>query len=91
MEENQKKEFKKLSSYTETAKVHGHTEKREYYTFSGSEEIKRMLNPMWDHVNCIGMARLRRTVGEATATEVHYHLMDTETPAEKYMELARGH
>lgn len=91
MEGNQKKEFKKLSPYTETAKDYGRTEKREYYTFSGPEEIKRMLNPKWAHVNCIGMARLRRTVGEATATEVHYHLMDTETPAGKYMKLAGGH
>ena len=37
------------------------------------------------------MARLTRTVGGTTTTEVHYHLLDTETPAEKYMELARGH
>ena len=42
-------------------------------------------------MKCIGMARLTRTIGEATTTEVHYHLLDVETAAEKYMELARGH
>lgn len=91
LEENQKKEFKKLSSFVETAKDHGRIEKREYYTFADTEEIKRMLDTRWVHVKCIGMARLTRTVGDVTTKEVHYHLMDTETPAKKYGELARGH
>lgn len=91
LEEKLNEEFQKLSSYTETTKEHGRIEKREYYTFAGTEELKRMLNPKWVHVNCIGMARLRRTVDKTTTTEVHYHLLDMETPAERYMELARGH
>ncbi len=133
LEEEHKEEFKKLSSHTEMTKNHGRIEKREYYTFADASEIKRILDSRWVCVNCIGMARLTRTVGETvrklkieqikpqniainninnnkmmwsenlkkefsdrlgggtTTTEVHYHLLDTETPAEKYMELARGH
>ncbi len=91
LEEEHKEEFKKLSSHTEITKNHGRIEKREYYTFADAGEIKRMLDSRWVYVNCIGMARLTRTVGETTTTEIHYHLLDTETPAEKYMELARGH
>lgn len=79
LEGKQKKEFKKLSSYVETAKDHGRIEKREYYTFAGKGEIKQMLDTKWVHVECIGMTRLTRTVGEVTTIEVHYHLMDTET------------
>lgn len=37
------------------------------------------------------MARLTRTIGKTTTTEVHYHLPNVETTAEKYMKLARGH
>ena len=44
LEWKQKKEFKKLSSYVETSKDHGHIEKREYYAFAGKGEIKRMLD-----------------------------------------------
>lgn len=91
LEEEHKEEFKKLSSHTEMAKNHGRIGKREYYTFADASGIKRILDSRWACVNCIGMARLTRTVGETTTTEVHYHLLDTETPAEKYMELARGH
>lgn len=93
LEEEHKEEFKKLSSHTEMTKNHGRIEKREYYTFADASEIKRILDSRWVCVNCIGMARLTRTVGggKTTTTEVHYHLLDTETPAEKYMELARGH
>lgn len=91
LEKNHKKEFKKLSSYIKTSKDHGRIEKREYYTFAGTEEIKRMLNDKWVHVGCIGMARLTRTVGETTSMEVHYHLLDRERSADQYMELARGH
>ena len=90
LEEKNKEDFQKLSSYTETAKDHGRIEKREYYTFADTEEIKRMLDTRWEHVKCIGMARLTRTIRETT-TEVHYHLLDVETAAERYMELARGH
>lgn len=89
--EKHKEEFKKLSSYTETSKDHGRIEGREYYTFASTEEIKRMLAAKWGHVECIGMARLTRTVGETTATDVHYHLMDKKMPADKYMKPARGH
>jgi len=91
LEEKHNKEFQKLSAYTETAKDHGRIERREYYTFADTEEIKRMLDAKWVHVGCIGMARLTRTVGETTSVEVHYHLLDRETPAEQYMKLARGH
>lgn len=91
MEENQAEEFQKLSTYTERTKDHGRIEKREYYTFSEAEEIKRMLDPKWVHVGCIGMARLTRIVGETTSTEVHYHLLDQETSADNYGELAKGH
>ena len=91
IEEEHKEEFKQLSSHTEMTKNHGRIEGREYYTFADAGEIRRMLGSRWACVNCIGMARLTRTVGGTTTTEVHYHLLDTETPAEKYMELARGH
>ncbi len=91
LEEKNKEDFQKLSSYTETAKDHGRIEGREYYTFADTEEIKRMLGARWEHVKCIGMARLTRTIGEAATREVHYHLLDVETAAEKYMELAKGH
>lgn len=91
MENNQSNEFQKLSTYTEFTKDHGRIEKREYYTFSQSEEISQILDSKWIHVNCIGMARLTRTVGETTSVEVHYHLLDQEISAQKYRELARCH
>lgn len=91
MEKNQKKEFKKLSTYTEQTKDHGRIEKREYYTFSKTEEIRQILDKKWVFVNCIGMARLTRTVGKTTSVEVHYHLLDRETSAEDYGKLARSH
>lgn len=62
-----------------------------FHTFVDTEEIKRLLDAKWLHVKCIGMARLTRAVGKVTTTEIHYHLMDIEALAEKYMELTRGH
>lgn len=91
MEKNQKKEFKKLSTYTELTKDHGRMEKREYYTFNKTKEIKQILDKKWGYVNCIGMARLTRTVGETTSVELHYHVFDQETSAEDYGKLARSH
>lgn len=73
LEEKNRGGFQKLSSYTETAKNHGRIEKQEYYTFASTEEIKRMMDTRWEHVKCIDMARLTRTIRETT-TEVHYHL-----------------
>ncbi len=91
MEENQAKEFQKLSAYKEVTKDHGRIEKREYYTFSKTEDIQRILDKKWVHVGCIGMARLTRTVGKTTSVEVHYHLLDQETSADIYGKLARSH
>ena len=91
MEQNSPKAFQELSSHTEQTKDHGRVEKREYYTYSNLDIIRQILDPRWKHVKCIGMARLTRRVGEVTSTEVHYHLLDTETSAADYGKLARGH
>lgn len=91
MEGNEKEEFETLSSFTETGKDHGRIEKREYYTFCDTQTIRQLLGGKWDYVNCIGMARLTRIVGETKTIETHYHLLDQETSAESYGKLARGH
>ena len=91
MQKNEKKEFEKLSSFTETGKGHGRIEKREYYTFCDAQVIKQLLGTKWGSVNCIGMARLTRITGEVKTIETHYHLLDQETSAETYGNLARGH
>lgn len=91
MEGNGSKRFEKMDMYSEIQKDHGRIEKREYRIFAEGDEIKKVLDPKWGHVNCLGMARLTRQAGESISREIHYHLLDTVVSAEKYGQLARGH
>lgn len=91
MEENDRKRFAAMDTYSETHKDHGRIEKREYRIFSEGSEIKRILDPKWEHVNCLGMAVLTRQTGGSVSREMHFHLLDTVVSAEKYGQLARGH
>ena len=91
MEENDSKKFAAMDTYSEVQKDHGRIEKREYRIFTESDEVKKLLDPKWEHVACLGMARLTRQTGGTLSREMHFHLLDTEVSAEKYGQLARGH
>lgn len=91
MEENDKGKFSAMDLHSEVEKDHGRIEKREYRIFAEGDEIKKLLDPKWEHVNCLGMARLTRQVGGNVSREVHFHLLDKVVSAEKYGQLARGH
>lgn len=91
MEENDGKRFAAMDTFSETHKDHGRIEKREYRIFAEGSEIKRILDPKWEHVNCLGMASLTRQTGDSVSKEIHFHLLDTVVSSEKYGQLARGH
>lgn len=91
MKENDGKRFAAMDTFSETHKDHGRIEKREYRIFAGGSEIKRILDPKWEHVNCLGMASLTRQMGDSVSKEIHFHLLDTVVSSEKYGQLARGH
>lgn len=91
MEENGRKRFAAMDTCLEVQKDHGRIEKREYRIFAEDDEIKKLLDPKWEHVNCLGMARLTRQTGDSVSKEIHFHLLDTVVSAEKYGQLARGH
>ena len=69
MEENDRKRFAAMDSYSEVQKDHGRIEKREYRIFAEDDEIKKLLDPKWGHVNCLGMARLTRQTGDSVSKE----------------------
>lgn len=91
MEENDSRRFAAMDTHSEVQKDHGRIEKREYRTFAESDEIKKLLDPKWKHVSCLGMARLTRQTGDTLSREIHFHLLDTMVSAERYGQLARGH
>ncbi len=85
------KEYEALDSYTETLKDHGRIEERTYRILTDKANIKEILDSKWEHVACIGEARLKRTKNDEVSEEIHYHLLSCEMPAEEYGRLARGH
>ena len=91
MEENDSERFAEMDTHTEVQKDHGRIEKREYRICTESDEVKKLLDPKWKHVTCLGMARLTRQTGGTLSRETHFHLLDTKVSAEKYGQLARGH
>ena len=91
MQKNHNREFREMECFLQEEKNHGRIEKREYRVFTGQEEIKRVLDKKWEHVECLGMAKLTRKSGSAVSEEIHYHLLDTTVSAEKYGRLAREH
>ncbi len=91
MEKNNHREFLKMDDYVQEEKNHGRIEKREYHVFTGQEEIKRVLDTKWEHVRCLGMAKLTRKSGSTVSVEIHYHLLDAAVSAQKYGSLAREH
>lgn len=91
MEKNHSGEFSKMDYYVQEEKNHGRIEKREYRVFSEKEEIKKVLDKKWEHVECMGIAKLTRKTGDAISEEIHYHLLDTAVSAKKYGNLAREH
>ena len=91
MEKNNCGEFSKLDYYVQEEKNHGRIEKREYRVFSEKEEIKNVLDKKWEHVECMGIAKLTRKTGEIISEEIHYHLLDTAVSAKEYGSLAREH
>ncbi len=58
---------------------------------SNKDEIATILGNKWEHVQCIGIARLKRKTENDESCETHYHMLDTSVSAEKYASLARGH
>lgn len=54
------------------------------------EEIKRILDKKWEHVECLGMAKLSRKSGSTVSEEIHYHLLDTAVSAEKIRPSCKG-
>lgn len=91
MEENGPASFGRLDSYSEMQKDHGRIEKREYYVFDDESSLKNVLDSTWEHVRCLGMARLTREINGRSSTETHFHLLDMKVGAEKYGRMARGH
>lgn len=91
MEKNHSREFSKMDYYMQEEKSHGRIEQREYRVFTEQEEIKRVLDAKWGHVECLGMAKLTRKSGSTVSREIHYHLLDTAVSAKKYGSLAREH
>ncbi len=58
---------------------------------SNKDEIATILGNKWEHVQCIGIARLKRKTENDESCETHYHILDTTISAKKYASLARGH
>lgn len=91
MEKNHSREFSKMDYYMQEEKSHGRIEKREYRVFVEQEEIKSVLSTKWEHVECLGMAKLTGKNGNTVSEEIHYHLLDTAVSAKEYGSLAREH
>lgn len=92
LEKNNIAVFEALELYRDIpSKEHGRYETREYRVMSDNDEIATILGNKWEYVQCIGMAKLNRRIGNDESCEVHYHLLDTIVSAEKYASLARGH
>lgn len=91
MQRNHNREYREMDCFVEEEKNHGRIEKREYRVFTGQEEIKRVLDKKWEHVECLGMAKLVRKSESAVSEEIHYHLLDATVSSEKYGRLAREH
>ena len=92
LEQNNSAAFEGLECYQDIpTKEHGRYETREYRIMSDKDEIATILGDKWKHVQCIGMARLKRRTVSDESCEIHYHMIDTKVSAEKYAGLARGH
>jgi predicted transposase YbfD/YdcC len=92
LEKNNSADFEGLECYQDiTTNEHGRYEKREYRIMSNKDVIVTILGDKWKHVQCIGMARLKRKTENDESCETHYHMLDTSVSAEKYASLARGH